>query len=90
MARSWVLGNNLKGVVEQVDEAVKGLTQDKGLGYLKLMVSHYLLQGGVVFCLLKEALLNPSLASDFSHFSQLSGRITVVYHHTQFRERALS
>ena len=48
MARSWGLGNNLKGVGEEVD-AVKGLTQDKGLGYFKLVVSRYLLQGGILF-----------------------------------------
>lgn len=43
MAMSWGLSSNLKGVGEEVHELVKGLTQDKGLGYFKLMVSRYLL-----------------------------------------------
>lgn len=90
MARSWGLSSNLKGVGEEVHEPVKGLTQDKGLGYFKLMVSRYLLQGDVLFCLLKQVSLYLSLASHSSPFPQLRGSITVVYHHAQFRESALS
>lgn len=88
MAMSWGLSSNLKGVGEEVHELVKGLTQDKGLGYFKLMVSRYLLQRDVLFCLLKQVFL--SLVSHSSPFPQLRGSITVVYHHVQFRDRALS
>lgn len=51
------MGNNLKGVGEEVDVG-KGLTQDKGLGYFKLMVSRYLLQGSILFCFLKQVILS--------------------------------
>ena len=58
MARSWGLGNNLKGIGEDVDKVLKGLTQNKGLGYFKLIISRYLLQGGILFCWLKRVSLS--------------------------------
>lgn len=67
---------------------MKGLNQEEGLCYFKLMANHYQFQEGVLF--VEKNLTLSQAGFKLQSFPSASVRIAVVYHHAQFKERSLS